>query len=209
MTPDTLPTDTPPIDPGSRNRNRGMLIAILVLFFGSMLVAGILRFSGWTPEGRKNHGALLDPPADLRSVVPSLADGGEYHWNPDERTWRIAVAPPADCGTACATLAEQLDTVWRLFGKDADRVHLLWVCGTEGCMPPPGAPRPRTLHLLQPDPRLLAALPPGDGSTADPAARGAVPVYVIDPNGFVILRYAPGFDPVGLRADLAKLLKLI
>lgn len=205
-----MTTDTPPIDPNARNRNRGMLIAIVVLFFGSMLVAGILRFSGWTPEGRKNHGVLLDPPADLRSVVPSLADGGEYQWNPDARTWRIAVAPPADCGAACGTLAEQLDTVWRLFGKDADRVHLLWVCGTAGCMPPDGAPQPRTLHLLQPDPRLLAALPPVEGATTgDPATHGAVPVYVIDPNGFVILRYAPGFDPVGLRADMAKLLKLI
>ncbi|MGH8072753.1 MAG: hypothetical protein ACREO4_01595 [Lysobacter sp.] len=211
-----MTTDKPSIDPKSRNRNRGMLIAIAALFFGSMLVAGVLRFSGWTPEGRKNHGVLLDPPADLRTLVPSLADGGEYRWNPDARTWRIAVAPPADCGPACATLAEQLDTVWRLFGKDADRVHLLWVCGTEACMPPEGAPRPRTLHVLQPDPRLLAALPPGevsgiDSAATDPATGGAVqiPVYVIDPNGFVILRYAPGFDPVGLRADMAKLLKLI
>ena len=29
-----------------------------------------------------------------------------------------------------------------------------------------------------------------------------------DPYGFVILRYPPGFDPAGLRADVAKLLKL-
>jgi hypothetical protein len=36
-----------------------------------------------------------------------------------------------------------------------------------------------------------------------------LPVYVVDPNGFVILRYAPGFDPAGLRADLAKLTKLM
>jgi hypothetical protein len=35
-----------------------------------------------------------------------------------------------------------------------------------------------------------------------------VPVYVIDPNGFVILRYAAGSDPGDLRSDLAKLLKL-
>ena len=39
----------------------------------------------------------------------------------------------------------------------------------------------------------------------DPAG---IPVYVIDPNGFVILRYAPGFDPVDLRTDVARLLKL-
>jgi hypothetical protein len=40
----------------------------------------------------------------------------------------------------------------------------------------------------------------------DPAG---TPVYVIDPNGFVILRYAPGFEPGGLREDLVKLLKLM
>ena len=35
------------------------------------------------------------------------------------------------------------------------------------------------------------------------------PVYVIDPHGFIILRYAPGFDPGGLRTDVSKLIKLI
>jgi hypothetical protein len=54
---------------------------------------------------------------------------------------------------------------------------------------------------------LRAALPRVDAGSAG-GAQG-VPVYVIDPNGFVILRYAPGADPAGLRADLAKLLKLI
>lgn len=197
--------DTHSIDTRTRNRNRALLIAILLLFFGSMLVAGALRFSGWMPEGRKNHGALLDPPVDLRAVVPSLIDGGEYHWSPDERIWRIAVAPPVDCGTDCGALAAQLDTTWRLFGKDADRVHVLWVCGTAGCMPPDGAPRPRTLQLLQPEPRLHGAL---SGGSTDVAATGPS-VYVIDPNGFVILRYPPGFDPIELRADMVKLLKLI
>ena len=197
-----------PIDTKTRNRNRALLITILLLFFGSMLVAGALRFSGWMPEGRKNHGTLIEPPVDLRAVVPSLVDGGEYHWNPDERIWRIAVAPPTHCGDACGALAQQLDTIWRLFGKDADRVHLLWVCGSASCMPPAGAPRPRTLRLLQPAPRLRAALSNGVADVDATAAEGPS-LYVIDPNGFVILRYPPGFDPVGLRSDLLKLLKLI
>ena len=197
-----------PLDTRTRNRNRALLVTILLLFFGSMLVAGALRFSGWMPEGRKNHGTLLEPPVDLRDVVPSLVDGGEYHWNPDERIWRIAVAPPADCGSGCAALAERLDTTWRLFGKDADRVHVLWVCGSAACLPPDGAPRPRTLQLLQSEPRLHGALSAAPAA-ADEAAARSPSVYVIDPNGFVILRYPPGFDPVELRADMVKLLKLI
>jgi hypothetical protein len=188
-------------DPSTRNRNRVMLIAIFAMFFGSMLVAGALRFSGWRPAGTKNHGEMLDPPGDLRHVVPRQVAGGNYAWNPVARTWRIALAPPESCGSECAKLVRELDTVWQLTGREADRVDVLWICAAKTCAPPVGAPHPRTLRLLQADPALRAALPRVD----DP--RG-VPVYLIDPNGFVILRYPPGFDPAGLRADLAKLLKL-
>jgi hypothetical protein len=183
-------------DAPHRNRNRLMLVAIFAIFFGSMLFAGILRFSGWRPAGSRNHGELLQPPGDLRQVVPVGLDGKAYAWNPVERTWRIALAPPSTCTSECQKLAKDIDTVWQLMGKDADQLHVLWI-GT----PPAGAPRPATLRELVPSSALRAGLPRVD----DP--RG-VPVYVIDPNGFVILRYAPGFDPAGLRADLAKLLKL-
>ena len=49
--------------------------------------------------------------------------------------------------------------------------------------------------------QLRAALPGVD----DPAG---TPLYVIDPNGFVVLRYPPHADPAGLRTDVARLLKL-
>ena len=185
----------------NRNRNRLMLVAIFAMFFGSMLVAGLLRFSGWRPAASKNHGEMLDPPGDLRQLTPQRIDGKAYAWNPVARTWRIALAPPATCTDQCEQLARDIDTVWRLFGKDADRVDVLWLCASMPCALPANAPRPATLQLLQPDLALRAGLPRADD------AQG-VPVYVIDPNGFVVLRYAPGADPAGLRADLAKLLKL-
>ncbi|KRD76010.1 hypothetical protein [Lysobacter sp. Root983] len=188
--------NVPPTD-AKRNRNRVMLLAIFALFFGSMLVAGALRFSGWRPHGMKNHGELLQPPGDLRQVVPRLADGKPYEWRPAERLWRIALAPPAECTAACVKLARDLDTVWQLFGKDADQVHILWIG-----QPPAGAAHPTALRIVQPSPQLRTGLPRLD----DPKG---VPVYVIDPNGFVILRYAPGFDPADLREDLSRLLKLM
>lgn len=183
--------------PRSVKRGRRMLIALFVLFFGSMFVAGVLRFSGWQPAAMRNHGELLSPPGDLRALTPQLAGGGDYAWAPSERLWRIALAPPADCVQACLALAEDLDKVWQLLGHNADKVHVLWI-GT----PPAGLPALPELRVVRDDPRLRRQLPRLDEA-------GGVPVYVIDPNGFVILRYAPGFDPAGLRADLAKLLKLM
>lgn len=185
-----------------QRRNRIMLLAIFVIFFGSLFVAGVLRFSGWRPASTKNHGELLQPSGDLRNVVPRLADGGDYHWDPATRLWRIAVAPPADCIDACIKLGHDLDTVRQLTGQEADRVQILWI-GT----PPAAMSRVAALRVLQSSAALRAGLPRLQ-PTAGEDPRG-VPVYVIDPNGFVILRYAPGFDPAGLRADLAKLLKLM
>ncbi|MDR7133146.1 hypothetical protein J2X06_000330 [Lysobacter niastensis] len=186
-----------------RVRNRTLLLVLLVLFFGSMLAAGLLRFSGWRPASMKNHGELLQPPGDLRQVTIRQVDGGQYTWNPAKRTWRIALAPPAGCGSECDHLAREINTVWQLFGKDANDVDVLWICpqAQASCDLPAGAARPTTLHLLQSSHELRASLP----RVEDP--RG-VPVYVIDPYGFVILRYPPGFDPSGLRTDLARLLKL-
>ncbi|CAE6830976.1 MULTISPECIES: hypothetical protein [Xanthomonas] len=183
--------------PHSVKRGRRMLIALAVLFFGSMLLAGVLRFSGWQPASMRNHGELLKPPADLRGLVPVRADGQLYAWTPAERVWRIALAPPAGCTQQCVMLAAELDKVWQLLGHRADKVEVLWIGA-----PPAGLPPMSALRVLRDDARLRQGLP-----RANDAA--GVPVYVIDPNGFVILRYAPGFDPAGLRADLVKLLKLM
>lgn len=185
-----------PVSDRQRNRNRGLLVLILVIFLGSALVAGLLRFSGWRPSGMKNHGELLQPPADLREASLLLADGTAYTWAPLERDWRLLVVAPAGCGEPCARLSSQLDTVWRLFGHRADHVHTLWMGPV-----PDGAVRNNSWRVLRDNPAVRAGLPRLD----DP---DGVPVYVIDPNGFVILRYAPGFDPAHLREDVARLLKL-
>ena len=184
-------------DPAQVRRGRLILVLIFLLFFGSIFAAGILRFSGWQPQGTKVHGEMLRPAVDARSVVPKLAAGGDYAWEPAERTWRIAVAPPASCTSVCEKLARDLDVVWQLFGNKADHVEILWI----GALPA-GAPATASRRLIQPTPELMRALPGVD----DPAG---VPVYVIDPNGFVILRYAPGTDPGFIRTDVSKLLKLI
>ena len=195
-----------------RKRNRGLLLLIFALFFGSMLVAGALRFSGWRPAGMKNKGELLQPPVDLRARAPKLASGAAYAWNPGERQWRILAVPPAGCGEACDTAARDLDVLWRSIGHNADKVDVLWLCAEAGCQVPAPLRDDRTLRVLAPDEALRAALAvpaaaPGDAG-AGVAATG-VPVYIVDPNGFVILRYAPGSNLMGVREDLSKLLKLI
>jgi len=53
---------------------------------------------------------------------------------------------------------------------------------------------------MQANAELSAALP-------EKESPAGYPVYLIDPDGFVALHYPAGFDPSGLRKDLAKLVK--
>ena len=181
--------------PQVRGSGRRTLVLLFAVFFGAMALAAVLRFSGWQPTGHRNAGQLLKPPMDLRQQAPTLANGQPYPWNPEARTWRLLVAPAGACDAQCVTLSQGLGKVWQLFGHNADNVEILWL-GT----PPASIASLPALRPLAPSPALRAALPGVD----DPAG---LPVYVIDPNGFVIMRHAPAVT-WGLRKDMATLLKL-
>ena len=62
---------------------------------------------------------------------------------------------------------------------------------------------PGEAHLIRVDDGLRAGLVRWD--VADAAGDAA---WLVDPNGFVFMRYAPGFDPGDLRTDLARMLKI-
>jgi hypothetical protein len=178
-------------------RGRRTMFLLVALFFGPILLALLLGVFGLHPAGSKNKGEKIEPYVDLRAQTLPLADGSEYRWHPEQRLWRIAVIAPDGCAQACEKLVQDIDKVYQLFGKDADRVQILWMGEL-----PSAAPHNSAWKQIRTDAALLAKLP----HPTDPA--GAV-TYVIDPYGFVILRYAPGFDPGDLRYDVDKLLKLI
>ena len=160
--PARAPTPAADLD-AQRRRNRMMLVGLFAIFFGTLAVAGILRFSGWRPQGMKNRGELLQPPADVRAITPTLLDA--------------------------------LHRVWLSEGRHADKVEVLWFGEL-----PAGAPAFSGLVPMQPSAALQAKLP-------DLARADALPVYLADPNGYLVLRYAPGFNPSGLRKDLGRVVK--
>lgn len=177
-----------------QTRSRLLLLLLAALFAAPMLLAALLHAGGWEPGRTKNHGELLRPALDLRDAALRHADGSPYAWEPEARRWRIVVVPTADC-PRCAELVAGLDKVWQLQGRRADRLDVLWF----GPLPAGVVPF-RRLVPMQPDAAFAARLP-------RLATRGAPNAYLLDPQGFLALRYEPGFDVAHLREDIAQLLK--
>ncbi|PIQ38313.1 MAG: hypothetical protein COW59_02475 [Lysobacterales bacterium CG17_big_fil_post_rev_8_21_14_2_50_64_11] len=178
-----------------QTQSRIVLVAIAVIFLGSFGVASVLRFSGWQPSGRTNYGELLAAPIDATQVTPVRANGDAYGWRKQPHTWRIVVFAPAACAAACVDLGAALEKVWRTEGRHADRLHVLWFGDI-----PDATPRFRNLFVMRESPQLRERVL--QAGTLD-----GLPVHLVDPNGFVVLRYRSGFDASGLRRDLGRLIK--
>ena len=179
----------------SQTRSRLILLLLVLLFAAPITVAIVLHASGWEPSQTRNHGELLRPALDIRDVALHRADGSDYPWEPGERRWRIAVYPPADCTQACVELIDGLDKVWQLQGRRADRLDVLWFGKV-----PEDAVAFRRFVPMRADEALLARLPQN-------ATSGAPSAFLIDPSGYLAMRYAPGFDVAHVREDVARLLK--
>jgi hypothetical protein len=190
----TTPAPAPSPRP-SQLRSRLTLLLVAVLFLGSFGVAAVLRFAGWTPPRARNFGELLQPPRPLGALALRRIDGSAYPWAPEQNQWRLLAVPAPGCRDACVRAIDTLRRTWLSQGSRANRLDVLWAGPV-----PAGAPRFRRLVEIAPEPALAAALP--EAATPD-----AVPVYLVDPEGFLVLHYRPGFDPTGLRKDLGKLVK--
>jgi hypothetical protein len=107
------------------------------------------------------------------------------------------VRAPDSCAQICVQLQETLYRVWYSRGRHAARIDVLWF----GPQPVSDKNIPWSgLKIMSDNPALFAAL-------KLPANDRGVPVYIIDSKGFLIMQYEAGFDPSGLRKDLAKLVK--
>ena len=180
--------------PPNQWRSRAVLLLIAAAFLGSFGVAALLRFVGWQPQGMRNYGELVTPPRPLATHPLLRADGSRFDWQPERNTWRYLVAPAPGCTQACARTLDQLHRLWLTEGQKAARVEVLWF----GELPP--GPGFRGLVPMRADAQLAAALP-------EAARPDAVPVYLVDPDGYLVLHYRPGFDLGNVRKDLGKLVK--
>ncbi|GAB4349624.1 MAG: hypothetical protein Kow0073_03360 [Immundisolibacter sp.] len=177
--------------PLSRRRGRLMLLALAALFLGPLLFSWGYHKLGftWHPEP-KLAGQLITPPVQISLPADDRVSAGR---------WRLLVAGP--CGEVCWRTLVDLRQIWRSLPRYQQALVRLYAHPDgQGLTAAQQRQMPALVQMRDPDGRLAAAL-----ASVAPGQQTAF--VLVDPRGFAMLRYAPGYDPRGVREDLDHLLR--
>lgn len=185
-------TETPQAAPKSQRRTLWLLIG---LFFVPLAASFILYYAvGWRPAGGSNHGELLQPIRQLPAGADSLRG-----------QWALVYVGDGNCaGEDCRYALWVARQTRTLLNQEASRVNRA-LLATTGCCDLEFLKAEhdgiRVHDVTAPAERdeLLALLPAGDH---------AHDLFIVDPQGNIIMRFDTREDPRGLLSDLKKLLKL-
>ena len=182
-----------------RGSSRWVVLALLLSFTLPFVIGQLAYERHWVGGGATNKGDLLSPPVDLRGQFSAIEQMGlKGRW------WLSYVLPPT-CDASCVQTLQTLPRLQATLGRERDRVGLLLI-RTAGATEVRLPPLPSDVRIMSLTQQQLAAT--GLFRT------GASPWMIMDPLGWVMLRYQPPATHAEslLRAqllldDLQKLLK--
>jgi len=205
---------TEPVSKRALTRQRLTLIGIVLLFASPMLVAWItwqyMQRHGVTST--VNHGDLVSPARPLTDF--SLRDlKGETFTLKDLRgKWNLVYLGGNDCAAACREVLYKMRQARLAQGGEMHRVRRIYIMSGPGG-PAPGLTRALdkfagTRALTGPPAALAAVRAQFEQAGGQPSEGRTGPVYIVDPIGNIMMRYAPGFAGPGLVKDLERLLRV-
>ncbi len=176
-------------------RGRLTLVLLALLFAAPILVASVLALSGWLPEGRRNYGELVDPPVQIATESSSV-DGKAFAWTTAQWHWTLLVRIPERCDAGCRDRLDKVSNLRVSLGRHAAKLRV-----ATDRTPPSGVELATASGVF-----ALSGLP-AEVSDKIPAARDDVVLALIDPAGYLMLRYPEQADLSRVRKDLGKLIR--
>ncbi|MCP5268546.1 MAG: hypothetical protein H6943_05830 [Zoogloeaceae bacterium] len=180
---------------------RRALLLTLLLFILPVAVGGGLFYFDWRPSSTGNHGELITPPRPMPVAMLEQKNN-----NPDTAAsikgkWLLLIAGNGICDQACVQLARQARAIQVSLNRDMGRMRRVVLnSGASPALSELQAEQP-DLIVAEASPEWLAGL--GIDTTTQSPQR----LFLVDPAGNLMMQYAPGAEPKGIRADLERLLK--
>ncbi len=179
-------------------KGRLQLALLSLVFFGPLILAAWLYFSGsgLTPEGRTNHGALLEPIVSIRESLPgtSVIERGDGRW-------LLVHVNEGACDEECEFALYTLRQSRLMLGKEMDRLERVFLHGDTA---------PDTVLLAEQHAGLISATDSDLSAllrNKKPAELPAGGFYLVDPLGNLVMYFHPDIDPSDMVDDIKRLLK--
>ncbi len=180
-------------------KGRLQLTLIALVFFGPLILAAWLYFSGegLRPQGRSNHGALLEPIVNVAEALPDspITEYVDSHWF-------LIYAHDGACDQTCKDALYTLRQSRLMLGDDMDRLQRVFLHGDSPL---------DTVFLADEHAGLITLR---DGSLTEllenkkPAELAANGYFLVDPLGNLVMYFRPDIDPRAMVEDIEHLLRL-
>lgn len=172
-----------------------MLLLVAALFALPVLASVGLYLSGWRPSQYGNHGELIAPPRALPAGGLNGNTTGGVSATRQQGVWLLVFPASAACDGPCAAALGDMTRVHRALGKNQGRLRRV-LLRTDAGSPAPAALPPETLVYSAPDQAWRDVFRPSDRA-----------VFLVDPFGNVVMRYAIPLDSTGVLRDIERLMK--
>ena len=179
-------------DPEVLKRSRAKLLTLMAIAFVPLFIAyaAYFYFPQWAPEGTTNQGELINPPLNGADYSESLAAPG---------SWTLVLPLVSECDADCEQILYLSRQIVIGLGKDTSRVKRVLLAPEAVSAPLAG-----WLKSEHTDLQII----PGDAAALDAEAAERPLLYLVDPNGNVILRYSLEKAGKPMMKDLKHLLRI-
>lgn len=189
----------------SRSHQRLALIGLFTIFFAPILIAWWMNVHSdyWRPRATTNHGTLVVPTRPISVAGLIHPDGSAYDADFFKNGWTLVLVDPSVCADPCETQLIKMRQARLALGKDMERVQRLYAALT---MLEPA----RVAELRRAHPGLEIAVAnqrwvsPFEFDTLG-KAHG---IYLVDPEGRLMMHYGENVGAEGMLKDLQRLLKI-
>ena len=177
---------------------RVQMLLIASVFFGPLAVATWMYYGGGLqPQGRTNHGSLLQPIINIALELPESRINGEIDGH-----WVLIYSNDGECAKACKESLYAIRQSRKMLGREMDRLKRVFLHGESS---------PDTVFLADEhaglitlrDSRLFTLL-----NNKRPAELSAGGYFLVDPLGNLVMYFEPEIDPGKMVEDIKRLLKL-
>jgi hypothetical protein len=176
-------------DPVARTRVGRWKMALVLLICAAPVVASYFTYYVVRPEGRRNYGELINPQRPLPDLSGTTLDGRNVNLRSLKDQWLLISVSGGACDAACANHLYFQRQLREGLGKNKDRMDRVWLVDDAAPVADALQPALRDATVIRvPREALAQWLVPQTGSQLEDH------LYVVDPMGNWMMRFAPGVD---------------